>query len=45
MANYTVDPITGIKIPTVGEDPGPDYATNISSASSSLDVCQMPTCG
>ena len=56
MANYTVDPITGIKIPTVGEDPGPDYATNISSAletlahlthtgASNSDGYKIPTAG
>ncbi len=32
MANYTIDPVTGIKIPTVGVDPGTDYAVNISEA-------------
>src|ERR1035438_4471178 len=36
MANYTTDPNTGIKIPTVNQDPGPDYATNISEALTTL---------
>lgn len=56
MANYTVDPATGILIPIVGVDPGPDYATNISAALSklaslthtgvsNLDGYQIPSAG
>lgn len=56
MANYTVDPVTGILIPTVGVDPGPDYATNVSNALatlahlthtgvSNLDGYQIPAAG
>ena len=56
MANYTTDPVTGINIPTVGVDPGPDYAVNISNAletlahlthtgASNLDGYQIPTAG
>lgn len=56
MANYTVDPATGILIPTVGVDPGPDYATNVSNALSklanlthtgisNLDGYQIPSAG
>lgn len=36
MPTYTTDPITGILVPTVGSDPGPDYATHISNALLSL---------
>lgn len=36
MANYTTDPNTGILIPTPGQDPGPDYAVNISNALTKL---------
>jgi len=56
MANYTVDPATGILIPIVGVDPGPDYAQNISNALSklanlthtgvsNLDGYQIPSAG
>ncbi len=56
MANYTVDPVTGILIPIVGVDPGPDYASNISNAlstlahlthtgASNLDGYQIPAAG
>lgn len=33
---YTTDPYTGIRVPTVGVDSGPDYATNISAALTKL---------
>ena len=36
MANYITDPVTGIKIPIVGVDPGEDYAVNISDALGTL---------
>jgi hypothetical protein len=56
MSNYTVDPNTGILIPTPGEDPGPDYADHISDALTTLsairhtgaanhDGLQIPTAG
>lgn len=38
MANFTIDPNTGINIPTVGVDPGPDYATNVSNALTKLSA-------
>lgn len=56
MPNYIVDPNTGIKVPTVGVDPGEDYAVNVSDAltklsalthtgASNLDGIQIPTQG
>ncbi len=56
MPTYTVDPITGILIPTVGSDPGPDYASHVSNAltslahlthtgQSNLDGYQIPAAG
>lgn len=36
MANYTIDPVTGILIPTPGVDPGPEYATLVSNSLSTL---------
>lgn len=56
MSNYETDPVTGIKIPTVGSDPGPDYATHVSDALqtlahlthtgvSNLDGYQIPSAG
>ncbi len=56
MANFTVDPVTGILIPTVGADPGPDYASHVSNAlttlahlthtgASNLDGYQIPAAG
>lgn len=56
MANFTIDPNTGINIPTPGVDPGPDYATNVSNGLSKLsslthtgpsnqDGLQIPSAG
>lgn len=56
MANFIVDPYTGILVPTPGVDPGPDYAENVSNAltklsslthtgASNLDGLQIPTAG
>ena len=36
MSNTTTDPNTGILVPTPGQDPGPDYATNVSNALTKL---------
>ncbi len=32
MANFTIDPVTGISVPTPGQEPGPTYAQDISDA-------------
>lgn len=56
MPTYTADPITGILIPIVGSDPGPDYASHVSDAltklahlthtgASNLDGYQIPAAG
>lgn len=37
MANTTISPNMGLIIPTVGVDPGPDWANNINSSLSNLD--------
>lgn len=56
MPNFTIDPITGIQIPTPSVDPGPDYSTNVSNAlttlahlthtgAAHLDGYQIPSAG
>jgi hypothetical protein len=56
MSNYTVDPNTGILVPTPGVDPGEDYAVNVSNAltklsslthtgASNSDGLQIPSAG
>ncbi len=37
MANFTVSPNMGLVVPTPGEDPGPDYATNNSNSLNIID--------
>lgn len=38
MANSTLSPNMGLVVPTVGQDPGPDWATNLNSSLGILDV-------
>ncbi len=56
MANNTIDSVTGITVPTVGAEPGPTYATDISEAllalahlthtgAANLDGYQIPAAG
>lgn len=56
MSNYITNPITGIKVPTPGSDPGPEYAQFVSNALntlsalthtgvSNLDGYQIPAAG
>ncbi len=37
MANYTVSPNMGLAVPTVGVDPGPDWANNLNADLTVLD--------
>jgi hypothetical protein len=37
MANTTISPNMGMPVPTVGVDPGPDYATNVNASLSIID--------
>lgn len=37
MANITISPNMSMPVPTVGEDPGPDWATNIAACLSVVD--------
>ncbi len=56
MTNNSIDPVTGITIPNVGQEPGPNYAQDISDAllslahlthtgAANLDGYQIPTAG
>src|SRR5574337_1386686 len=38
MANYTLSTNMSLPIPTVGVDPGPDYANNLNSALTIVDA-------
>lgn len=37
MANTTITPNMGLILPTVGEDPGPDWATNLNASLAAVD--------
>jgi len=38
MANYTLSPNMSLPVPTVGVDPGPDWATNLNASLSLIDT-------
>ncbi len=37
MSDTTISPNMGLPVPTVGEDPGPDWATNLNASLSAID--------